>query len=219
MRKLIILVIGAFIFHGANSQTIVIDPILAGVTAAATIAENESYTKINDKQKAIEVLQTTTVATCNFINDWHKKMYNGLQQVSNTVKNAYQLIECAELLKDIYQIESDMRSAAQSNPLALAFVMQMQRDMVTKAVNYYTEIQTLILKEKDNKLLMDAGERVNLLNEVRDNLRCLRAMAWCCKAKVKLVIMQGILQSINPFGSIVNNDAKIVKDILKSWKY
>lgn len=218
MKKLLFFIV-LFIAHNGYTQNLVIDPILAGVTGAAAIAENESYSKINNKQKAIEVLQTTTVATCNFINDWHKKMYNGLQQVSNTVKNAYQLVECAELLKDIYQVESDMMKAAESNPLALAFVMQLQRDMVTKAVTYYTEIQTLILKEKDDKLLMDAGERVELLNTVRDNLRCLRAIAWCCKAKVKLVVMQGILQSINPFSGIVNNDAKIVQDILKSWKY
>jgi len=201
-----------------NAQELVIDPVLAAITGASAIIENESYDKIKDKQKAIEALQAATVATTEFINNWQKKIYNGLLYVSSTVNNAYQVYEAAKIVASIYDLERKMLEEARKNPLALIFALKYQKEMVVRAIEYYNQIQNLILKTGDEKLLMDAGERTLLLNQVLQSLRVIESFAVSSYYKVRYAVMNGIIKTLNPFGNFVNRDAQIVKDILNRWQ-
>jgi hypothetical protein len=204
---------------GATAQVLVSDPALAAITAGNGILENQANDNIKEKQRTIEALQLSTVSVVNFLNDWHRKMYNGLIQVSATVSDAYQVKECVEVLADIYQLERDMIVEAQANPLALGFAVKFQREMVVKAIQYYGEIHQFILKEGDAKLLMDVGERTALLRQVLTDLRTIKAYAASSYYRVKWAVKNGIIQSLNPFAGFVNQDTRIVRDILRTWQY
>ncbi|HAO05676.1 MAG TPA: hypothetical protein DCQ50_01570 [Chryseobacterium sp.] len=201
-----------------HAQKLVIDPVLAAITGASAIAENASYDKIKDKQKAIEVLQAATVTTTEFINQWQKKIYNGLMYVSSTVNNAYQIYDAARIVGNIYELERKMMEEAKKEPLALIFAVKYQREMVIRAIEYYNQIQQFILKTGDEKLLMNAGERTLLLNQILESLRVIESYAVSSYYKVRYAVMNGIIKTLNPFGSFVNRDAQIVKDILNRWK-
>lgn len=204
---------------GASSQEIVFDPWLsAGLTVNGT-REDNSLKAIKEKQTTIQNLQAATVSTVNFINDWQKKTYNGLMYVSGSVKNIYQVYECARILKNIYDCQSKMISEAQKNPLALSFASKTQTEMITRAISLYGQIQQLVLKEGDKNLLMDAGERTKLMNGLLAQLNVINAYAYSSYLKVRLVVRQGLINSINPFGTYVNRDAQIVKDVLGKWKF
>jgi len=203
----------------SSAQKLVIDPVLAAITGASAIAENASYGKIKDKQKAIEVLQAATVTTTEFINQWQKKIYNGLLYVSSTVNNAYQIYDAARIVGNIYELERKMMDEAKKEPLALIFAVKYQREMVIRAIEYYNQIQQYILKTGDEKLLMNAGERTLLLNQILESLRVIESYAVSSYYKVRYAIMNGIIKTLNPFGSFVNRDAQIVKDILNRWKH
>lgn len=217
--KLLLLPLLLLLTATARSQKLVIDPVLAAITGASAIVENNSYDKIKDKQKAIEALQTATVATTEFINNWQKKIYNGLLYVSSTVNNAYQIYEAGKIVASIYDLESKMLTEARKEPLALIFALKYQREMVIKAIEYYNQIQQFILKTGDEKLLMNAGERTILLNQVLESLRVIEAYAVTSYYKVRYAVMNGIIKTLNPFGSFVNRDARIVKDILNRWQH
>jgi hypothetical protein len=195
------------------------DPVLEGVTISNGVMENQAYSNIKSNQKTITELQTATAATVSFINEWQKKTYNGLLYVSATVKNAYQVAACYKALQKIYEYESKMLAEAQSNPLALAFSMKYQELLVTKAIQYYGDIERLILKEGDEKLLMDAGERTKLLNRVLTNLNVLAGYSYSAYLKVHWAVINGIYNTLNPFASYVNKDKQIVKDVLKKMKF
>jgi hypothetical protein len=203
----------------SNAQGLVIDPVLEAATITTGAAENSTLNDIKSKQTSIEALQATTVATVNLINDWQQKTYNGLLYVSNTLKNVYQIYECYTVLDEIYTNESNMLSIAGQNPLSLAFAAKFQEDMVTKAIEYYGQIQTFILSAGDDKLLMDAGERSQLMNRALDDLRVIDALAYSSYLKVRLVVHQGIISSLDPFAGMANHDNIIVKDVLGSWKF
>jgi hypothetical protein len=203
----------------ANAQVLAIDPVLEGSVIVTGGMENSSMSDIKNNQTAIEALQTATVATVNQINIWQQKTYNGLLYVSSTLKNVYQVYECYTVLSEIYTNESNMLSIAGQNPLSLAFVAQFQSDMVNRAIGYYGQIQTLILSEGDSKLLMDAGERAQLMNRVLDDLRVIDALAYSSYLKVRLVVHQGVIASLNPFAGMSNNDSRIVQQVLGGWKF
>ena len=209
----------AFAITTASAQEIVIDPALSAAIAANGLLENGSMADIKDKQNLIQNLQATTVATVNFINDWQKKTYEGLVYVSSTVKNAYQVYECYKVLKSIYENESNMLAEANKNPIALAFAMKAQGEMITRAIGFYGQIQQLVLKEGDKNLLMDAGERTRLMNELLRDLSVINGFAYSSYLKVRLVVKQGLINTINPFANFVNQDSKIVKDVLGKWKF
>jgi hypothetical protein len=202
-----------------QAQTLTVDPVLTGVTIASSALENSSYSTIKSKQTAIEALQASTLVFTNTINKIQTKLYNGLLYVSSTVHNAYQIYDCYTLLKSIYENESKMISEAQQNPLALIFAVKFQNEMVVKAIAYYGQIKEFILKENDEKLLMDAGERTLLLTTILEDLRAIEAYAVSSYYRAHWAVQDGIIKTLNPFGNFVNKDAQIVQDILKNWKH
>lgn len=174
---------------------------------------------IRDRQAAIQTLQASTVAVVGFLNEWHRKMYEGLLQVSQAVSDAYQVRECGLVLAEIIELERQMVEAARPNPLALGFALRFQSEMVLKATQYYREIHELILRQDDARLLMDAGERSALLNRVLTDLRAIKGLAATSLYRVRWAVTNGVLRTLNPFAAFVNRDARIVQDILRNWRF
>lgn len=218
--KRIFLIIGilslAFLIKATGQN---IDPFLEGAIITANASENANYNKIKNNQTAIQRAQEATMVVVDKVNQIQNKIYKGLMQVSSVLKNAYQVKECLQALNDILSYESDMLSEAKQNPLALAFALKIQNEMANKAKAYYANISTVVLKANTKDLLMDAGERSMLLYKIQLDLNTLRAMAAYSYYKVHLAVMQGIINSFNPFKGYVDIDGKIVKDLLANWKH
>lgn len=219
MRKLCMVVCSALLSSFCFGQVVTTDPVLTAALIANGTLENSSMNDIKKKQTAIESLQATTASAVSFINSWQQKTYNGLLYVSSSVKSAYQVYECYKILQSIIDNESKMISTARKNPLALAFALKFQTDMITRATNSYAQISELIIKENDSKLLMDAGERMRLLNQVMLDLKVIEALAASSYFHVKWAVSQGIINTLNPFQGLINRDANIVKDIMGTWKF
>jgi hypothetical protein len=200
-----------------NAQNI--DPFLEGAIITANATENANYNNIKDNQTAIQRAQEATIVVVDQVNQIQNKIYKGLMQVSSVLKNAYQVKECLQSLNDILSYESDMLSEAKQNPIALAFALKIQNEMSEKATAYYADISVFVLKANTKDLLMDAGERSTLLYKIQLDLNTLRAMAAYSYYKVHLAVMQGIINSFNPFKGYVDIDGKIVKDLLANWKH
>lgn len=218
--KRIFLIIGILSFASlidVSGQNI--DPFLEGAIIATNASENANYNNIKNNQTAIQRAQEATIVVVDQVNQIQNKIYKGLMQVSSVLKNAYQIKECLQALNDILSYESDMLSEAKQNPLALAFALKIQNEMVSKAVAYYANISAVVLKANTKDLLMDAGERGTLLYKIQLDLNTLRAMAAYSYYKVHLAVMQGIINSFNPFKGYVDIDGKIVKDLLANWKH
>ena len=215
--KLLLLFLAVIGFSKTYCQNI--DPFLEGAIIVSSATENANYNNIKDNQTAIQRAQEATIVVVDQVNQIQNKIYNGLMQVSSVLKNAYQIKECLQALNDILSYEGDMLAEAQKNPLALAFALRIQNEMVSKAVSYYADIETVILKANTKELLMTAGERETLLYKVQLDLNTLRALAAYSYYKVHLAVMQGIINSFNPFKGYVDIDGKIVKDLLNNWKH
>ena len=196
-----------------------IDPFLEGAIIAANTSENSNYNNIKNNQTAIQKAQEATIIVVDQVNQIQNKIYKGLMQVSSVLKDAYQIKECLQALNDIVSYESDMLAEGQQNPLALAFALKIQNEMAAKAIGYYANISTVVLKANTKDLLMDAGERSTLLYKIQLDLNTLRAMAAYSYYRVHLAVMQGVINSFNPFKGYVDIDGKIVKDLLNNWKH
>jgi hypothetical protein len=202
----------------AQISPVVIDPVLDAATIAGFVLENDNYTKIKDNQNAIEVMQATVVATTASINDWQKKIFNGLTTVKQNVQNAWQIYECYTLLKQLYSNESKMISEGSSDPLAYALVTKAQTELVDKGVTYYGQISTLLVQESSD-MIMDAGERISLMNKILADIRTLDSIAYECYLKVHFTVVNGLWKGLLGTSRIVNQDAQLMNSVLKTWNF
>ncbi len=215
----LIVLLGFFITDAqAQISPVVIDPVLDAATIAGFVLENENYTKIKDNQNAIEALQATVVATTASINDWQKKIFNGLTTVKQNVQNAWQIYECYTLLKQLYTNESRMISEGSSDPLAYALVAKAQTELVNKGITYYGQISTLLVQENSD-MIMDAGERLSLMNKILADIRTLDNIAYQCYLKVHFTVINGLWKGLLGTSKIVNQDAQLMNSTLKTWKF
>ena len=207
-----------FTYAKAQISPVVIDPVLDGATIAGFVLENENYTKIKDNQNAIEALQATVVATTASINDWQKKIFNGLTTVKQNVQNAWQIYECYMLLKQLYNNESKMISEGSSDPLAYVLVAKAQTELVNKGITYYDQISTLLVQESSD-MIMDAGERLSLMNKILADIRTLDNIAYQCYLKVHFTVINGLWKGLLGSSKILNQDAQLMNSTLKTWKF
>ena len=202
----------------AQISPVVIDPVLDAATIAGFVLENENYTKIKDNQNAIEALQATVVATTASINDWQKKIFKGLTTVKQNVQNAWQIYECYTLLKQLYNNESKMISEGSPDPLAYALVAKAQTELVNKGITYYGQISTLLVQQSSD-MIMDAGERISLMNKILADIRTLDNIAYQCYLKVHFTVINGLWKGLLGTSKIVNQDAQLMNSTLKTWKF
>jgi hypothetical protein len=216
---LVVVLFFSFVEHlQAQVSPVVIDPVLDAATIAGFVLENDNYTKIKQHQEAIEALQTTLVATTASINIWQKKIFTGLTTVQQNVQNAWQIAECYTLLKQLYNNESKMIAEGASDPLALVLVEKAQTELVNKAVTYYDQIATLLIKQRSD-MIMDAGERISLMNKILADIRILDGIAYQCYLKVHYTIVNGLWKSLLGTNKIANQDAQLMNSVLKNWKF
>lgn len=214
----LLLAFGLFAKERTHAQVLTVDPTMAAAVVTGNAIENSNMQKMRDKQTAIETLQASTAATVNFITQWQTKLYNGLTQVSGTLKNAWQIVDCGKSLVAITNNYSKMVDLASTNPVLFAVIVDLQPDLVQRATLAYSNIKSLVLAEKKD-LLMDAGERMTILREVQTQLKIIEAITTSGVFKLEWIKKQGIINALNPFSLYVQRDAGIVQDILRQWKF
>lgn len=221
LKQSILLTISIVVVSGifAQAQVITIDPVLSGAVLAASEAEKNSWNDVTSAQKLIIAAQTATTAVVDKVTQIQNKIYFGLTQVSDAVKDGYSMYEIAILVKNIAYWESRMIAEAAKHPVQGAFAYKMQTQMAEQSAGCVTDISQFILKAKDTKLLMNAGERAQLLFNVKEDLTNIELLAMSSYYLVHWVIAQGIINSLNPFAGYVNMDKQDVSDILSTWKH
>lgn len=208
-----------FLFNSTSfAQTVSVDAAMSAAIGTQAVLEGESASKTHKLQDKIKDAQDLITLETNRLKAVHNKFYKGLTEVSKSIKNAYQVVEAAKIVTRIINYQSDMLTAAQPNELALAFALKSERRMLVQATKLLTTIEAIVIKSKDKNVLLNAGQRTMMLNDILIQLRIMEAISWRSYYTVKTVVSQGIINSLNPFKDYVNRDKQIVTDIVMSIK-
>jgi len=221
MHKILALML---VFNGIQSgtnlsaQVVTIDPVLTAGIAVANGIETSNLNDMKGNQNAIIAAQAATTLLVAKINQLQEKTLDGLTYVSTVVKNAYQLVRAYKIIQNIYRYQSKMLNECIKDPLATILAFRVEKEMVEKAISSYTQIATLILKEGTDNL-MDSGDRTKLLFTIITDLEVIEGFSFQAYYTVHLAVMNGVFNSLNPFNQFVNNDRRIIKEILNTWKF
>lgn len=198
------------------AQVVVFDPRhFATVNengAVRLVAENTNnnyLNTINNRLDDINLNITSVVMVQTLIR-------NSLTQVNQALKSGLTVIQIGQISNEIIQESNDMIAIAKSNPVLLLFAEDVARQMKSRGVNLVSEVSGFILKEGDN-VLMDFEKRDALLRKVILELRVMRALCYSMSRSMYWAKVNGVLKTANPYRDFINQDTRLVNDIL--FKY
>jgi len=204
--------------HQTEAQRLVLDPALLAATIAGDVSQNNRLDEMKEHQTAIERAQKLAVAELVFINDWQKKMYEGLTEVAAVLKDLRQIKDAGVIIGDIVEYQKKTANYAADAPHLVLFAEKSEVEFVKKASGLVVYISTVAL-QGGKDMLMDAGERAKLINHIVTELRLIRALAWSAQKQMYWASKDKLWRLINPWQSYVNQDKRIMADIMKSMKF
>lgn len=217
MKHLLLSLLLAVSLLKGFAQVVVFDPghfaIVNENGAVRLIAENvhNSYLKtINNRLDDINLNISSVVMVQSLIR-------HSLTQVNQALKSGLTVIQIGQISNEIIEESNDMISIAKLNPVLILFAEDVARQMKSRGVNLASEVSEFILKERDN-VLMDFEKRDALLRKVILELRVMRALCYSMSRSMYWAKMNGVLKTANPFKAFINQDTRLVNDILFNYK-
>ncbi|RZJ23698.1 MAG: hypothetical protein EON51_02130 [Acinetobacter sp.] len=218
MKSISIVAIAFFIVTNADAQRVVFDKghfsIVnenGTVRNAAEISHHQYLGRINNNLQDINVNVGAVVAAQTLI-------YQGLSNVNSAIKNALAAKNMAFVISDIMDYSSKMVEMGRAEPYLLLFAEDMGRQMKVRSFNLVNEVSGFVLKEGQN-VLMDYNARDQLLRKITTELQIIAGLTYGAWKAMYWAKKRGIVKSLNPWASYINNDKVIVNDIIRNAKY
>lgn len=218
--KRIILSFGLFVLFvpfPAVSQ-VYLDILTAPAMSTAYRSQIKSEMgKTNSNLSAIKRGQVYLQTQLGLANDLQDKVLTGLQQVSGTMRNALTVRQIYDTSADIISEMQEAVDIAADNPEFTIFAYRSAGIFRERALELYAEVARILQEDETN--LLDAGERQQLLLRVFRDLKLLYGAAYGINFSMKTAIRAGFWYSLNPFKVWVNQDSRIMREIIRNARY
>src|SRR5690606_3474375 len=196
-----------------TGQTVYMD---ASVIFALNQYDNSLKSKQNEThslQQKIRNGQTFVQAQLQTANNLHERFLKGLCELSGVVNDALVIARIYEVSSDIVgELQDAVRVPAQYPHYAI-FASRAINNFRQRSINLSGDVARVITGGENN--LMDSGERHRLLGEILIELRLMRGAAFGISSSIKRAVQLGFFRSMNPFQTWVNQDAQVIRRILK----
>lgn len=219
MKRLFLsLILLGLFFPQQGSAQIYVDVLTAPqMTAIHAPGIRSELKKTNNELSAIKRGQLFLQTQLGLANDLQQKVLTGLQQVSGTLRNALTIRQIYETSADIIGEMQEVVEIAADNPQFSIFAYRSANIFRQRALELYAEVARILTEDEIN--LLDAGERQQLLLRVYRDIRLLYGAAYSINFSMKTAIRTGFWRRLNPFKIWVNQDSRIMRDIIRNASY
>lgn len=214
MNKSIILshIFFMLILH-TTAQTVYVDALVAPamVTYAEALKGQQNVAEKNLTEiRNAQVLVQAQLQTANRL---HNKFLKGLKEVSGTVKNALVIKRIYETSTDIVDELQEAVQVAADYPQYAVFATRALNNFRQRSLQLSADVSRVIAQGETN--LMDSGERQRLLQSIHRDLLLMWGATYGISRSIKTAVRVGFFRRLNPFQKWVNEDARIMRNILK----
>lgn len=174
-----------------------------------SVAENthQNYlSSINNKLSDINLNISSVIMVQTLI-------FNSLTQVNQALRNGIALRQIGEISTEIIYESNKMIQTAASEPYLLLFAEDVARQMKNRGIRLINDVSAFVLKEGGNAL-MDYEKRDALLRKIILELRVMRSLVYSMQRSMYWAKVNGILKTVNPYKNFINQDTRLVNDIL-----
>lgn len=217
MYKLYLLMLVLFVACGeCDGQRVVFDRdhfnIVnenGAVRLAAENTHNSYLSTINNRLSDINLNISSVILVQNMIR-------SSLMEVNQALRSGIAVTQIGQISAEIIRDSNKMIEIAGSEPHLLLFAEDVARQMKNRGVNLVTEVADFVLKEGSN-VLMDYEKRDALLRKIILQLKVMRALTYSMHRSIYWAKINGVLKTANPYQNFINQDTRLVNDIL--FKY
>jgi hypothetical protein len=121
------------------------------------------------------------------------------------------------LVSDILSEASQISKMAAEDPEIVIFASESVNSIKIQALELYEEISTFI-NAGGTQAMMNNGTRDELLRKIAQRLQLLRGSLFALRNNLYWKRMYGLWNSLNPFSSWVNQDRRIIDQIIREAK-
>lgn len=197
----------------ANAQIIYIDVLKAEMIRLHGNKVQDGVEETGRTLSGVKAKGAYIQTKLNTIKQSHSKLQKGLQDVSSLVSDGFTTKTILEISADIVHKLDDTRKIALRYPQYVVFAngaINRTHGRLLSLSGYVTALST-----NSKEILMDAGERKDILNNILFEVRILRASITQINHSIERSAQIGFLQSMNPFNNYVSRDENIMRKIMK----
>lgn len=218
MKSLIVALLWLIPFCGTQAQEYVIDyqhfvavTQNAAVRSSAEVTHDQYLGKINNNINDLNTNVGSVVLAQNMI-------YNGLSNVNSALKDGLAVKNMAVIIADMTGYINQALDMAKTEPYLLVFAGNIASEMRTRSSALVSDVSGYILKDGDN-VLADYNSRDQLLRKVVTQLQILDGLAYGAWKAMYWAKERGVIASLDPFATFINQDTRIVNQIITNAKY
>lgn len=218
MKKILLIVFILSFINYSKSQTVVInDRLLSQLTKnqAARVASEKSFISSYEKQKEIYDKARNKVAQILAI---HEFIYQQLHNINSLFDQGVKLKYIYQDLKIIADNSAKILQLTVKYPQYQVFLIKEYEGIITQSIGLKKSIEDIVLK-KDKKILMNAYERDELLEEIRIQVYSIRGYTYYIVWYLENAKKKPYLLHIPAIEWYVDLDKMIVRDIIMNYKY
>lgn len=196
--------------------------VFSDVTTATMLYTNGMFIgrdigKSNNRYGDIAETQKKIMAQMAIIDNTHKKVLNGLSQVSYLLNDAITVKNIFQVSTDIKNHISSITSFIGNNPQYSLFAGKSLSIANTRINGIMADFSGILTSGETN--LMNAGKRKEFLNGLYYDLMILRASLYGIIFSMESAKRIGFWKALNPFQGYIDQDKAIMQDIIRksSW--
>lgn len=207
-------------------------PSLCRAQAVLTVTDTKQLKAELGKQAVASMADRRAISLLSDISEYKKlafenlllvqtvqgKVHQALTEVNSGLRQGKMVIDCYTIIKDIVEYQVMVAEYAKGDPVLLLFAEKSAKDFQGRSKDLILYITDFVSKS-NKEVLMDTGKRDELISYIRRELRLLRALAYSAQKQMYWASVGSKLELLNPWQGYVDQDKKLVRDILRDTKF
>lgn len=217
MNKLAIIFLLLFSFPTlAQTKQFDIPNVEAKVTQSKKL--KTKHDDLRDNQIVSTATQTVAEGEGKKFKDKVRDIHARLIKIGGILRDAQKLAQALKIIDDILEYQGDIVGIVKDDPKLVVFAVNSQKLIVKRATNLSKFIGLMPLQYNDWNVISDT-DRKDMIEHIITELRVIRGNAYGLKNQLKYANQYNYWSQLNPWQGYVNQDKRLVDEILNNTKF
>lgn len=173
---------------------------------------------LRDNQIVSTATQTVAEGEGKKFKDKVRDIHSRLIKIGGILRDAQKLAQALKIIDDILEYQGDIVGIVKDDPKLVVFAVNSQRLIVKRATNLSKFIGLIPLQYNDWNVISDT-DRKDMIEHIITELRVIRGNAYGLKNQLKYASQYNYWSQLNPWQGYVNQDKRLVDEILNNTKF
>lgn len=173
---------------------------------------------LRDNQIVSTATQTVAEGEGKKFKDKVRDIHARLIKIGGILRDAQKLAQALKIIDDILDYQGDIVGIVKDDPKLVVFAVSSQKLIVKRATNLSKFIGLIPLQYNDWNVISDT-DRKDMIEHIITELRVIRGNAYGLKNQLKYASQYNYWSQLNPWQGYVNQDKRLVDEILNNTKF